>query len=132
MADLQFRYTILYVDNVPETLQFYEAAFGFKTLILHEEGDFGSLDTGHTELSFCSFELMQQLNKNPGQPNRTQPSFEIAFETTDVEAALSRALNAGATLVQSVEHMPWGQSTAYVTDANGFPIELCTPVSPAC
>ena len=72
---------------------------------------------------------MQALGKNPSTPNKEQPSFEIAFETNDVAASLRKALNAGATLIQDVEEMPWGQTTAYVTDNNGFLVELCTPVA---
>ena len=123
-----FKYTILYVKNVTDTLIFFEAAFGFKRAMLHESGDYGELDTGNTTLSFSSLELMASIGKNPGQVDPTNPTFEIAFETDDVPAALAKAVNAGATLVQDAEEMPWGQTTAYVSDNNGFLIELCTPV----
>lgn len=43
-----FGYTILYVEDVPHSLGFYEEAFGFKRRFLHEGGDFGELDTGGT------------------------------------------------------------------------------------
>lgn len=128
MEALEFRYTILYVKDVRETLNFYQEAFGLQTAMLHESGDYGELITGSTKLSFSSLKLMTDLGKNPAQANSNTPSFEIAFETNDVAAALSRAVNAGATLVQDAEEMPWGQTTAYVTDINGFLIELCTPV----
>lgn len=36
---MQLGYTILYVPDVPATLQFYEAAFGLATRFLHESGD---------------------------------------------------------------------------------------------
>ncbi|MDH5217695.1 MAG: VOC family protein [Gammaproteobacteria bacterium] len=127
---MKFGYTILYVNNVRDTLEFYEAAFGFKSAMLHESGDYGELDTGsNTKLSFSSLELMAELGKNPIKANPNSPSFEIAFETNDVPTALSQALGAGASLVQEVQDMPWGQTTAYVTDNNGFLIELCTPIA---
>jgi len=129
MGNLKFKYTILYVENVTETLDFFENAFGFKRAMLHESGDYGELDTGPTTLSFSSLTLMTDIGKNPGRANSGNPTFEIAFETNDVAAALSKALAAGATLVQNAEDMPWGQTTAYVSDINGFLIELCTPVS---
>ena len=56
-------------------------------------------------------------------------AYELIVDTNDVPTALSKALDAGAALVQDVEEMPWGQTTAYVTDNNGFLIELCTPVT---
>lgn len=129
MNALTFKYTILYVENVPETLKFFVEAFGFKQTMLHESGDYGELDTGSTKLSFSSLRLMADIGKNPGQVDPSSPVFEIAFETDDVPSALAKALKAGANLVQDVEEMPWGQTTAYVTDENGFLIELCTPVT---
>ena len=125
---MQLKYTILYVHNVADTLAFYEAAFGLKRAMLHESGDYGELDTGATKLSFSSLELMKQLGKSPGRANVTSPTFEIAFETPDVTAALERAVQAGATMVQEVREEPWGQTTAYVSDPNGFLVEICSPV----
>lgn len=126
---MKFKYTILYVQNVEETLKFYCQAFGFEQSMIHESGDYGELNTGSTTLSFSSLELMTNIGKNPGQANPTSPTFEIAFETTDVPLALTKALKAGATLVQDTQEMPWGQTTAYISDRNGFLIELCTPVA---
>lgn len=123
-----FRYTILYVHDVEKTLAFFEKAFGFQTAFLHESKDYGELDTGRTRLAFSSIRLMRQLGKSPADRPVTRPAFEIAFETGDVAAALARALAAGAELVQEVEDMPWGQTTAYVRLPEGALIELCTPV----
>lgn len=126
---MNFKYTILYVKNVEKTLAFYSKAFGFKQKMLHESGDYGELETGSTILSFSSLELMTNLGKSPAHAIADQPVFEIAFETDNVPAALATALKAGASLVQQVEEMPWGQTTAYVSDQNGYLIELCTAVS---
>jgi len=123
-----FRYTILYVHDVEATLALFTAAFGFETAFLHESKDYGELDTGVTKLAFSSIALMQQLGKNPASKPVSNPSFEIAFETDDVATALQRATGAGAELVQDVEEMPWGQTTAYVRLPEGFLIEICTPV----
>jgi len=125
---MKFKYTIFYVENVAETLSFYCNAFGFKQKMLHESGDYGELETGSTTLSFSSLELMKSLGKSTGIVDSNRPVFEIAFETDDVPAGLERALKAGAKLVQEPEDMPWGQTTAYVCDKNGFLIEICTPV----
>ncbi|MDH5233210.1 MAG: VOC family protein [Gammaproteobacteria bacterium] len=129
MSSLTFKYTILYVENVEKTLEFFEKAFALKRSMLHESGDYAELQTGSTKLAFSSLELMQQLGKNPSSVDVKHPCFEIAFETDDVGAALEAALAAGAHLVQACEEMPWGQTTAYVSDTNGFLIELCSPVT---
>ena len=96
---MKFKYTILYVKSVKETLEFYNHAFGFKTKFLHESEDYGELDTGETSLSFSSLELKRQLEKNPATADAKNPAFEIAFETDDVQSALKKALAAGAILV---------------------------------
>lgn len=126
---MKLKYTILYVENVEETLNFYSEAFGFAVKFLHESKDYGELDTGDTTLSFSALELMQQLGKSPTKANPKAPTFEIAFETTDVEGSLNKALDAGATLVQPVQEEPWGQTTSYVSDKNGFLIEICSPMA---
>ncbi|WP_244556551.1 VOC family protein [Enterovibrio nigricans] len=123
---MKFRYTILYVENVELTLSFYENAFGLTRGFIHESGDYGELATGETKLAFSSMALMTSLGKNPKGLDTHSPSFEIAFETCDVKAQLEKAIDAGAELVQGVEEMPWGQTTAYVRDINGTLIELCT------
>ena len=128
MASMIYRYTILYVADVPQTLAFYGAAFGFKTAFLHEAGDYGELSTGDTKLAFSSHALMQQIGKSVATTPPEKPSYELAFETEDVAAALARALAAGAELVSQVTQMPWGQTLAYVRTPEGTLVELCTKV----
>lgn len=126
---MQLGYTILYVQDVKATLDFYETAFGLATRFLHDSGDYGELDTGATALAFSSHTLMRQLGKNPQPADPHAPSFEIALCTPDVPAALARAVAAGAKPIRPVETMPWGQTIAYVADLNGFLVELCTPMA---
>lgn len=128
---MKFKYTIMYVDNVRETLDFYSRAFGFEITFIDEGGDFGQLATGETSLSFCSTSLLKQLGKNPGKANPNNPVFEIAFETEDVKGSLKKAVDAGAHLIQDVREEHWGQTTSYVNDPNGYLIEICSPVQSA-
>ncbi len=125
---MKFKYTIFYVDDVKKTLDFYNRAFGFQTKFLHEGEDYGELDTGETSLSFSSKQLMKQLGKKPGAASPERPVFEIAFETDDVAGSLKKAINAGANLIQDAREEPWGQTTSYVSDPNGYFIEICSPV----
>lgn len=123
-----FRYTILYVDDVPATMDFYERAFALTRGFLHDSGDYGELATGETRLAFSSRSLMRQLGKTPATADAKAPVFELAFETDDVDSALERALTAGATLLQDARREEWGQTTAYVGDPNGYLVEICSPV----
>ncbi|MCH2037929.1 MAG: VOC family protein [Rickettsiales bacterium] len=128
---MKLKYTILYVENVKQSLQFFEKAFGLNIQFIHESGDYGEINTGQTTLSFSSKKLMTELGKLPGTPDPKRPVFEIAFETDDVAAAVKNALDAGAKLEQEVRDEPWGQTTAYVSDCNGYLIEICSPVTSA-
>ncbi len=128
LSHMKLKYTILYVESVKATLEFYEKSFGFKAKFLHDAGDYGELDTGETTLSFSSLRLMSDLGKNPARPSPNSPVFEIAFETNDVRQWLNQAIESGATLIQDVKEEPWGQTTSYVSDPNGFLIEICSPV----
>ena len=125
---MKLKYTILYVADVAATLDFYQQAFGFKRKMLHEAGDYGELDTGDTTLAFSALQLMTELGKNPAKASPAAPVFEIAFETQQVKQHLEQAIAAGASLVQDVREEPWGQTTSYVSDPNGFLIEICSPV----
>ncbi|MBL6432459.1 MAG: VOC family protein [Alphaproteobacteria bacterium] len=126
---MKFRYTILYVEDVARTLAFYERAFGLKTGYLHESGDYGELVTGETKLAFSSRSLMTQLGKAPARAEPKSPVFEIALETDDVAGTLERARAAGASVLQELREEDWGQTTAYVSDPDGYLVEICTPVA---
>ncbi len=126
---MQLAYTILYVDDVGRTLDFYRDAFGFTVRFLHESGDYGELETGATTLSFSSRRLMRELKKNPQSADPQAPCFEIALTTANVAAAVEKAVGSGATLIQEPHDMPWGQTVAYVADRDGFLVEICTPMA---
>ena len=128
---MQFGYTILYVDDVPATLAFYGKAFGLATRFTHESGAYGELETGATALAFVSRAMMREIGKTPQPPQLDKPTSEIALVTDDVAAAVDRAVAAGAKPVQAPTAMPWGQTIAYVGDANGFLVEICTPIAQA-
>ena len=127
---MKFGYTILYVNNVEETLDFYQQAFGFARKMLHGSGGYGELESGETTLAFADFAGMRELGKSPVAANAKAPSFELAFTTENVAEAVEKAVAAGAELISEPADMPWGQTIAYVADINGFLVEICTPIQP--
>lgn len=56
---IKFAYTILYVQDVSRTIEFYEKAFGFSRKFITPENDYGELLVGETTLSFASIFLLQ-------------------------------------------------------------------------
>jgi catechol 2,3-dioxygenase-like lactoylglutathione lyase family enzyme len=131
---MNFAYTILYVQNVTRSLDFYEKAFGFTRRFLNEERNYGELNTaasGGSTLSFSNVEFMKSiLPIDFTQPNPANPpaAFEIGFATPDVPATFRKAVAAGATPVLEPVVKPWGQTVAYVRDLDGVLIEICTPM----
>lgn len=128
---MKLGYTIIYVPSVPDTLNFYERAFGMTRHMLTPEEDYGELDTGETTLAFAS----EQLGKSNGltlrhhRPGQPAAAFEIALVTEHVEQAYTQAINQGAEPVNPPQKKPWGQLVGYVSDPNGVLIELCSPIS---
>lgn len=62
---MKLKHTILYVEDVPATISFYERALGLERSMLHQSGDYGELSKGNTSLSFSSLKFMAELGKSP-------------------------------------------------------------------
>jgi lactoylglutathione lyase len=127
---MKFGYTIVYVNDVPQTMAFYEKAFGLHTKFLHESNMYGEMKTGSTTLAFAANSLSEQngINFTPNQPQNLPPAIEIAFVTDNVTEAFQKAITAGALSLKEPAQKPWGQTVAYVRDINGVLIELCSPL----
>lgn len=125
---IKYGYTILYVDDVEQTLAFYIDAFCFTQKLVTAEKDYAELETGTTTLAFASYTVAEyndvKIEKTDAEKH--PPAFELTFVTDDIEQAFADAIRAGATLVSEPTQKPWGQMVGYVRDPNGFLIELCT------
>lgn len=128
---MKYAYTILYVENVTETIEFYEKAFGFIQKFITPENDYGELISGETTIAFASTEL-GNLNFKKGFEkisNSKKPfGVELAFTTENIEKDFQNAIHSGATEFEPLTEKPWGQKVGYVRDNNGFLIEICTPM----
>ncbi|MEQ8241691.1 MAG: VOC family protein [Cyclobacteriaceae bacterium] len=130
---MKFGYTILYVENVNETIEFYEKAFGFTRKFIAPENDYGELISGETTIAFASNELGNANFKNGFEKithSKKPFGVELAFTTENIEKDFQNAINSGATLFEPLTEKPWEQTVGYVRDNNGFLIEICTPIKP--
>ncbi len=129
---VKFSYTILYVKNVTESIDFYEKAFGFKRKFITPENNYGELLSGDTIISFADVKLASS-NLSSGFKlsikNEKPFGIELGFTTEDVETVFNQAVKMGATPLETIKIKPWGQAVAYVQDINGFLIEICSPMS---
>ena len=128
---MKYAYTILYVENVAETIEFYEKAFGFNRNFLTPENDYGELISGETTIAFASIELGKSNFKSGFEKiSKSEKPFgvELAFTTENIEKDFQNAINFGATEFEPITEKPWGQKVGYLIDNNGFLIEICTPM----
>jgi lactoylglutathione lyase len=126
---LQFAGVAVYVDDVSVVLEFYERAFGLKRRFFDPTFDYAELDSGETLLAITSHKTGEMLmpgryeRREAGQPTGA----ELAFFTSDVAGAFSRAVSAGAIPLAEPKRMPWGMTVAYVRSIEGTLIGLSTP-----
>jgi uncharacterized glyoxalase superfamily protein PhnB len=133
--------TVLYVDDVPKVLEFYERAFGIQAEFVdldvalpgrEPEGcyQFASLKVEGGNLQCATHDLGRLLMPSYSRPPTGQPSgVEIAFFAPDVSAAYHRAVQAGAQGVAEPKEMPWGQTVAYVQSIEGTFVGICSPLA---
>jgi catechol 2,3-dioxygenase-like lactoylglutathione lyase family enzyme len=128
---MRLGYVIVYVADVPTTLDFYHRAFGLARRFLHESQTYGELETGGTALAFAHHSVA--TGSLPGgyvaaDATALPLGMEIGLIAADVPVAVAQALAAGATLVLPATVKPWGQTVAYVRAPEGTLVEICTAI----
>ena len=133
MANVSLGYTIFYVNDVAETVSFFEAAFGLKRRFVTEESDYGEVETGATTLAFVSLELARANLDHAGgfiPPHDTRPApASITLVTSDVAGTVAAAIGAGGRGYTEPVDKPWGQTVAYLLGPSNLLIEVATAVS---
>lgn len=128
---IQFKYLILYVENVELSMNFYKNTFNFEIKFLTPEKDYGELITGETSIAFASIELASSnIKEGFLTSNASQKPFgiELGFVTDDVEALVQKSLDNGALLYEEITTKPWGQKVAYIKDIDNYLVEICTEI----
>jgi len=129
--NMKYGYTIIYVEDVGETIEFYEKAFGFQRKFITPENDYGELLSGATTIAFATLALGHSNFKKGFEPlsNNGKPmGIELAFVTEDIDKDFQKAKAAGAVVYERIVEKPWGQKVGYLRDNNGLLIEVCTPI----
>lgn len=128
---MKLGYTIIYVADVPNTVAFYERAFGINRRFIHESDLYAEMETGSTALAFAGNEAaeMNGLAILPNDAASPAAGWEICFVTDDVDAAFARAVTHGCSAVSNPSAKPWGQTVSYVRDLNGCIVEIASPIA---
>ena len=122
-------YVILYVEDVPSTVAFYEKVFGLKRRFVHESNKYAEMETGETRLAFADEGVVKDIH--PFRCNRKDEEaagVEVALVVEDVGKAYDHAIETGAVSLSKPTQKPWGQTVSYVRDLNGFLVEICDEV----
>ena len=128
---MRFGYSIIFVDDVAEAVQFYERAFGIEREFVHESGDFAQMATGDTKLAFTSNTLgatAVPIDYTPFDTGQAPAGMELTLVTNDVAADFARAVEAGAVSLAEPHDTPWGQTVSYVRDQVGTLVSIASPV----
>ncbi|MEH2077682.1 MAG: VOC family protein [Nostoc sp.] len=124
---MKFGYTVIWVEDVVKTVEFYEKAFGLVRRLLQDKGQsiWTEIETGNTTLAFSSSSEAQKLfpgGFHPNDPTQPPPLIQISFITPDAGSAYMRAIGAGAKVDAPKTH--GGQTIARVRDPNGVLVSL--------
>lgn len=116
------------VDNAAKALEFYRKALGAKETFRLPLGD----KIGHAEIQIGDSRLMLS-DENPNWDALSPKSLggatgSFMVYVPDVDAAIDRAVKAGAKLVQPVENQFWGDRMGTVVDPFGHKWMLGTHI----
>ncbi|MEH2375747.1 VOC family protein [Nostoc sp.] len=126
---MKFGYTIIWVEDVVKTVEFYEKAFGLVRRTIEDRGQsvWAEIETGNTTLAFSSSNEAQKLFPGGFHANdatQLPALIQISFITPDVGSAYMRAIGAGAKALDAPKTHPGGQTIARVRDHNGVLVSL--------
>lgn len=122
------QHTMIRVRDLAAAMRFYAEAFGY-AVRSRRPGPHGS-EIAFMRLPDEAVEL--QLAHFPGEPDFRVPArlMHLAFRVDDLDALVQGAVQAGATLVEPPYVLPSGSRVAFLTDPDGYPIELIQKPAP--
>jgi predicted enzyme related to lactoylglutathione lyase len=113
---------VMEVADVDRSLTLYRDAFGLDLHVDDHAGDDHWISGRHAATSSIEGEFIHfalYASKDGSTTTRAQ----VAFRVDDLDAAHTRALDAGAELIHAPKDQPWGRSARY-RDHDGNVIEL--------
>lgn len=124
---MHFGYTIIFVNDIAQTVEFYQRAFGLEAQVVTPM--FAQMKTGATALAFGAVsnerdELGEAASFRDNMADQDAAGIQISFISEDVGADFARAITAGAISVIAPNTKPWGQMVSRVRDINGVLIGI--------
>lgn len=128
---VQLGYVFVFVPDVSAAVSFYERAFGLGCRYLDGDGMFAELETGSTVLAFADDDFASAANGVVHRRSTSEsaaPGVSFTLVSDDVPGDWARAVEAGATVVESPAAKPWGQVVGYLRDPHGLIVEVASAV----
>ena len=123
--DAQFQSSVIFVQDILASRQFYEGLLGQKVLMDH------GLNVGYVG----GFALWQAEHAHQiifGRPGKARrlgyDNCELYFETDQLDAMWTRLSEAGVQIVHPLVEQPWGQRVFRVYDPDGHIVEMAEPM----
>lgn len=126
---IQFVCSLIFVEDIARSRQFYEGLLGQQVLMDHGAnvafaGGFAIHQADHAFQVF--FGQPAPKTERWGADNG-----ELYFETAEPEAVQTRLLEAGVEFLHTLREHPWQQRAMRVRDPDGHIIEIGEPMSAA-
>lgn len=118
---------VLVVEDIDVSTRFWRDVVGAE--FQHQSGDYSQFRIGEVRLGLFQVDAMAAtLGREISHPTPGAAGFELGFQVDDVDTAYDQLVAAGADAVTPPGDRPWGQRTAYVSDPDGYLIELVRPL----
>ncbi|KAJ7550735.1 hypothetical protein O6H91_07G115100 [Diphasiastrum complanatum] len=129
---------IVQAPKASEAIEFYKKAFGALEIVRthhpKRKADQEHPLILHAHLKIGGAELMICEESDEDGPTVKSPpalhgtSVILHLETSDVDVAFSRAIEAGAQVTEEITNQPWGQRYGKLSDPFGFVWSIATPI----
>jgi lactoylglutathione lyase len=126
---MKFGYTIIFVEDVINAVEFYERAFDIQRAVVTP--NFAQMQTGEVSLAFGANQNERSELPIPFRENQVTQDpagIQISFIAENVPQAFDRAISAGAISVVEPQQMPWGQTISRVRDCNGVLVSIVSEI----
>jgi predicted enzyme related to lactoylglutathione lyase len=111
----------LHSKDYTAAVDFYKDVFGLQTSVMSDSPEFR-----YTNLVDGDKELAGIMDAAAFLPDEVPSSWQIYFQTDDVDATIAKALTLGATIINAAEDSPYGR-IAGLTDCTGAMFKLVQP-----
>ena len=111
----------LHSKDYTAAVDFYKEVFGLQTSVMSDSPEFR-----YTNLVDGDKELAGIMDAAAFLPDEVPSSWQIYFQTDDVDATIAKVLTLGATIINAAEDSPYGR-IAGLTDCTGAMFKLVQP-----